>query len=98
MVLVCSDLVGSWPDGEQTAAHGHEIQQSFCKRQSSKDHINSIFPCRSCFIEMAGRAGYFYRLHYFIFAFQKQIIMLFTAQVKVMPLKELLDPQGKAVL
>jgi phosphoribosylformylglycinamidine synthase subunit PurS len=24
--------------------------------------------------------------------------MLFTAQVKVMPLKELLDPQGKAVL
>jgi phosphoribosylformylglycinamidine synthase len=24
--------------------------------------------------------------------------MIFTAQVKVMPLKELLDPQGKAVL
>ncbi|MEX0636109.1 MAG: phosphoribosylformylglycinamidine synthase subunit PurS, partial [Ferruginibacter sp.] len=24
--------------------------------------------------------------------------MLFTAQVKVMPLKDLLDPQGKAVL
>ena len=24
--------------------------------------------------------------------------MIFTAQVKVMPLKELLDPQGKAVM
>ncbi len=24
--------------------------------------------------------------------------MIFTAQIKVMPLKELLDPQGKAVL
>lgn len=47
---------------------------------------------------MAGRACNIYRLHYFIFAFQKQINMLYTAQVKVMPLKELLDPQGKAVL
>lgn len=26
------------------------------------------------------------------------MIMIFTAQVKVMPLKDLLDPQGKAVL
>jgi len=26
------------------------------------------------------------------------MIMLFTVQVKVMPLKDLLDPQGKAVL
>ena len=29
---------------------------------------------------------------------RKISIMKFTAQVKVMPLKELLDPQGKAVI
>ncbi len=34
----------------------------------------------------------------FIFALQKQNNMTYTVQIKVMPLKELLDPQGKAVM
>jgi phosphoribosylformylglycinamidine synthase subunit PurS len=37
-------------------------------------------------------------IHSDIFAIQKQISMTYTVQIKVMPLKELLDPQGKAVM
>src|SRR5689334_12854276 len=37
-------------------------------------------------------------LCYFIFAVSKKNYMIYTVQVKVMPLKELLDPQGKAVM
>jgi phosphoribosylformylglycinamidine synthase len=47
---------------------------------------------------MAGGAGHLPFLHYTIFGLQKQDHMNFSVQVKVMPLKELLDPQGKAVM
>jgi phosphoribosylformylglycinamidine synthase len=47
---------------------------------------------------MAGRAAHLPFLHCLIFGFQKQDYMNFSIQVKVMPLKELLDPQGKAVM
>jgi phosphoribosylformylglycinamidine synthase subunit PurS len=47
---------------------------------------------------VAVSAIYFPFLHYHIFDFQKQDCMNFSVQVKVMPLKELLDPQGKAVM
>jgi phosphoribosylformylglycinamidine synthase len=47
---------------------------------------------------MDGCAAYLPFLHYHIFALQKQDSMNFSVQVKVMPLKELLDPQGKAVM
>src|SRR4030095_3840414 len=40
----------------------------------------------------------FHRIHCCIFSLQKECYMTYTVQVKVMPLKELLDPQGKAVL
>src|SRR5258707_13725646 len=43
-------------------------------------------------------SGGIHCLHYFIFALQIKIIMTYSVQVKVMPLKELLDPQGKAVM
>jgi phosphoribosylformylglycinamidine synthase subunit PurS len=49
-------------------------------------------------ITMAGCTPYLPFLHYHIFGVQKQDCMNFSVQVKVMPLKELLDPQGKAVL
>jgi phosphoribosylformylglycinamidine synthase len=39
-----------------------------------------------------------YILHTYIFDNKKTIQMTYTVQVKVMPLKELLDPQGKAVM
>src|SRR5687768_11886178 len=47
---------------------------------------------------MACCTGSVYRLHYFIFALQTTAIMIYTVQIKVMPLKDLLDPQGKAVM
>jgi hypothetical protein len=47
---------------------------------------------------MAGRSGYHFGLCCLIFALQKQNSMTYTVQIKVMPLKELLDPQGKAVI
>ena len=47
---------------------------------------------------LVGRTAYIPFLHCPIFAFQKQDCMNYTVQVKVMPLKELLDPQGKAVM
>jgi phosphoribosylformylglycinamidine synthase len=47
---------------------------------------------------MAGCTIGIYRVHYFIFALQTTTIMIFTVQIKVMPLKDLLDPQGKAVM
>ena len=50
------------------------------------------------FFTLAGSAGYLPFLHYHIFGLQKQDCMNFSVQIKVMPLKELLDPQGKAVM
>jgi phosphoribosylformylglycinamidine synthase len=47
---------------------------------------------------MDGGTGHDIGLCSFIFALQKQNDMTYTVQIKVMPLKELLDPQGKAVM
>src|ERR1700759_1489182 len=47
---------------------------------------------------MACCAGCVRLLHCVIFDTQKQNNMTFSVEVKVMPLKELLDPQGKAVM
>ena len=47
---------------------------------------------------MAGNSCNTSYLRYHIFGFQKQDGMKYTVQIKVMPLKELLDPQGKAVM
>jgi phosphoribosylformylglycinamidine synthase subunit PurS len=47
---------------------------------------------------MVGRTANFCFLCLIIRDLQKQINMIYSVQVKVMPLKELLDPQGKAVM
>jgi phosphoribosylformylglycinamidine synthase len=47
---------------------------------------------------MARGAHNIYSLHHPIFSLQKQKFMTYLVQVTVMPLKELLDPQGKAVM
>src|SRR5664279_2424730 len=47
---------------------------------------------------LAGCSAHLHFLHCLIFGLQKQDCMNFSVQVKVMPLKELLDPQGKAVM
>ena len=53
---------------------------------------------RSHHFALACGASYFPFLHYHIFGIQKQDCMNFSVQIKVMPLRELLDPQGKAVM
>ena len=50
------------------------------------------------FFTLARGAAYLPFLHYHIFGLQKQDCMNFSVQIKVMPLRELLDPQGKAVM
>src|ERR1700722_704476 len=47
---------------------------------------------------MACCTSYFCFLCFIILDLQKQNHMIYSVQVKVMPLKELLDPQGKAVM
>src|SRR4026209_1185358 len=47
---------------------------------------------------MAGHPARVHRICSCIFAAHKQNSMTYTVQIKVMPLKELLDPQVKAVM
>lgn len=47
---------------------------------------------------MAGYSPHHNDLCSLIFVFQKAFCMSYIAEIKVMPHKELLDPQGKAVL
>ena len=47
---------------------------------------------------MGGCSRYICSLRYFIIGFQTIKYMIYNIQIKVMPLKNLLDPQGKAVL
>src|SRR5439155_4653485 len=64
------------------------------------DHYLSDYSSRISIIQsyMVCSTCHFCSLRYPIFDFQKQNCMTYKVQVKVMPLKELLDPQGKAVL
>jgi phosphoribosylformylglycinamidine synthase subunit PurS len=86
-------------DGKQAAHDRSKIQEFFCKKRYAQTYIAGNWAAICHIFKMAGRSNYFHCLHYFIFGLQKQTHhMTYTAQVKVMPHKELLDPQGKAVL
>ena len=60
--------------------------------------INPVWIDFRFYFTMAGSAAHLPFLHCHIFTIQKQDRMNFSVQIKVMPLKELLDPQGKAVM
>jgi phosphoribosylformylglycinamidine synthase len=47
---------------------------------------------------MDGGSHHIRTLYSFIFAHSKQNSMTYSVHINIMPLKELLDPQGKAVL
>src|ERR1700676_1417539 len=81
--------------------HAHAFRQDRWKTGSANAtpyHIDCIIADFHHLIPMARRSAYLPFLHYHIFGFQKQDCMNYSVQVKVMPLKELLDPQGKAVM
>jgi len=85
-------------DGEPVEIYLDEIHQQNHQGKPAKDH-----PCGRCcyqcaIITMAGGAAGFCTLHPHFSYNEKNSSMTYTVQVKVMPLKELLDPQGKAVM
>src|SRR6185437_2969458 len=86
-----------WHD-QPVPGNGHEVQQGCSRPAGSEnntpaDRIDFLF-----LFALARGTGGLPFLHCIIFDLQKQDCMNFSVLVKVMPLKELLDPQGKAVM
>jgi len=82
-------------------SHSHAFHEVWRKERSAVNSpfdIDLISTDSHNYFKMAGCSTHFPFLHYHIFALQKKDSMNFSVQVKVMPLKELLDPQGKAVM
>src|ERR1700735_4975073 len=98
MGLVWSDPGLGLADGERPAADGAEVQGSYDQRESSQDRSAVAGGCLRGLAEMAGGAGDVRFLYYRIFTVLKKDHMIYSVEVRVMPLKELLDPQGKAVM
>jgi len=81
--------------------YSHGINEVWREKRSSVGSQGNIDPACTdlrLYFPMDGSAVNLPFLHCHIFALQKQDRMNFSVQVKVMPLKELLDPQGKAVM
>src|SRR5436305_13124110 len=98
MVAVLYHTISICHDDQPNA---YDIDESRWKAGSSNNspcytHY-FVADCR-CFFTLACSAAYLPLLHYHIFGVQKQDCMNYSVQIKVMPLKELLDPQGKAVM
>jgi phosphoribosylformylglycinamidine synthase len=85
-------------DGFSTTLAQPEIQKLFFYRQQSKIHFTGTCDTLHFNLGMAGCTNYFHHLYSSIFAIQKSADMKYTVAINVMPLKDLLDPQGKAVL
>jgi len=85
-------------DGKHPANDGLQIQKIFNKRKYTCidpfDRGNRI----SSNITVVSGTCCFSLIHHYIFGFQNQKHMTYSVQVTIMPLKELLDPQGKAVM
>src|SRR5450432_681264 len=98
MDIICDrDLTFLWYDQPRSYAFGQDGGETGSTAASTADTHCICADSRYIFT-MAGSAPYLPFLHYHIFGIQKQDCMNFSVQVKVMPLKELLDPQGKAVM
>jgi phosphoribosylformylglycinamidine synthase PurS subunit len=89
--VVCTDDQ-SYPDVV------NEDQRKTGSPNNSTHYIASLITDFRYFSALACCTGYLPFLHYHIFGIQKQDCMNYSVQIKVMPLKELLDPQGKAVM
>ncbi len=87
--------------GSYDQPHPHFINENQWETRSSNisPYNTSPFITDFCyFFTLARSAGHLLFLHCHIFGLQKQDCMNFSVQIKVMPLRELLDPQGKAVM
>src|SRR5450432_1566738 len=75
-----------------------QVQRAKGPPDASAPDINWVVSRFHPGFSLAGCSAHLHFLHCHIFDLQKQDSMNFSVQVKVMPLKELLDPQGKAVM
>jgi phosphoribosylformylglycinamidine synthase PurS subunit len=96
--LIRNDCPVKLPDGQQSPLDGLKIQQRFYAEKFPEINFGGNRDNHCDFFQLAGCSDSFHFLHCIIFSIQKQNNMIFTVQVKVMPLRELLDPQGKAVV
>jgi phosphoribosylformylglycinamidine synthase PurS subunit len=98
MVLVCSGIYYQLPHGFQTADAGDEIQRRIDQKITAFPGTGGYFTGFSLKFPLALGSHHFYCLRNSIFVIQTTRIMTYNVQIKVMPLRDLLDPQGKAVL
>ena len=86
-------------DGQPGSHVINEDRAGSSDPQTFPRHDTTPFVTDICYYFYTGsQFRYLPFLHYHIFGIQKQDCMNFSVQVKVMPLRELLDPQGKAVM
>ena len=96
MVLVWFHRTGELADGSRLPVMSLKFKDYSFAKQPAENRAAAGGGGAGGFPEMAGGSG---RLHPYIalsLAFKVKIAT-YTVQIKVMPLKELLDPQGKAI-
>jgi len=98
MVFVFDHTISLRSDDQSCANVIHEIWRKAGSSNISPHHPSPFIAYFCYFFTLGRSACYLPFLHYHIFGIQKQDCMNFSVQIKVMPLRELLDPQGKAVM
>ena len=94
--MVCDDIIAFLFNDFQKANACFEIFKHRHKKIISVYNYSSSGDCISFVYWLAGGALKLFGICYFIFA-QQTTIMTYNVQIRVMLLKDLLDPQGKAV-
>src|SRR5688500_15560993 len=98
MGVVCDYYFTKLSNGEQSKIFIIEIFRAYSKSKRPDNYSCHCGADNRGFFTMARRTNRFYFICYVIVHHKKTNQMIYTVQVKVMPLKELLDPQGKAVM
>jgi phosphoribosylformylglycinamidine synthase len=98
MVFVFNHTISVCSDGQPGSHLINENEREAGSSDISPHHTTPFITDFCYFFTLARGARYLPFLHYHIFGIQKQDCMNFSVQIKVMPLRELLDPQGKAVM
>src|SRR5664279_3753547 len=98
MDIVFNNRLAFLSDDQQVSHAFSKIWQQEGSAAATPSDTYHTVPVRCNCIPMDGSSAYLPFLHCHIFDLQKQDYMNYSVQVKVMPLKELLDPQGKAVM
>ena len=98
MVFVFNHIISVCYDDQSYTYIVYESEWKAGPSDISPHHTTPFIIDFCYFFTLAFSAAYLPFLHYHIFGIQKQDCMNYSVQIKVMPLRELLDPQGKAVM